>query len=88
MISKHILLITFLNELKLIFLKVKWFYLFLSDTNKSIYNWFFVCSQLKVFKYSYLTQILDEALYISNRSYTLGKGMNPTILPPTVSYSR
>ena len=27
-------------------------------------------------------QILDEALYISYTANTLGKSMNPTILPP------
>ena len=29
-------------------------------------------------------QILDEAVYISHRTNTLGKGMNPTILPPAM----
>ena len=28
-------------------------------------------------------QILYEAVYISNCADTVGKGMNPTILPPT-----
>ena len=30
-------------------------------------------------------QILDEADGISHRTNTLGKGMNPTILPPAMS---
>ena len=40
MICKHILLITFLNEPELIFLfpdKVKWFQVFLYNTNDSIF---------------------------------------------------
>ena len=39
MIGKHILLITFLKEPKFILLPiVKWFHLFQSNTNDSIYN--------------------------------------------------
>ena len=38
MISKHIMLITFLNEPQLMFLHtVRWFHFFLSNTNNSIY---------------------------------------------------
>ena len=38
MISKHILQITFLNEPEVIFFDtVKWFHLFLSNMNNSIY---------------------------------------------------
>ena len=29
-------------------------------------------------------QIQDEADYISHSTYTLGKGMNPIILPPAM----
>ena len=29
-------------------------------------------------------QILDEAVYIVHSTNTLGKGMNPTILPPAM----
>ena len=29
-------------------------------------------------------QILDEAVYILNSANTLGKGRNPTILPPAM----
>ena len=29
-------------------------------------------------------QILDETDYISHSTYTLGKGMNPIILPPVM----
>ena len=36
MISRHILLITFLTTLSLFFRAVKWFHLFLSNLNNSI----------------------------------------------------
>ena len=34
--------------------------------------------------YSYKVQILDKVVWISNSANTLGKGINPTILPPTI----
>ena len=37
MISKHILLITFLNEPEFIFFALRWFYLFLFKTKNSIF---------------------------------------------------
>ena len=61
MISKHILLITFLNERELIFIflhTVKWFHLFQPNTNNLIYYSSFVCTQLNVFKNCYLTQTI------------------------------
>ena len=52
-ICKQILLI-FLNLSELIFWHtVKWFHLFLSNTNNFIYS--FVCTQLNGLKYSYVT---------------------------------
>ena len=45
MISVHILLITFFNEAELIFLRTnKWFHLFLSNKNNSVYYKTFVCT--------------------------------------------
>ena len=49
MISKYILLITLLNE------PVKGFNLFLSNANNCIDYLLFVCTQLNVLKYCYLT---------------------------------
>ena len=57
MVYKHILQKTFLNESELIFLHtVKWFHLFLSNTNNAIYYESFVCSQFNAFKYCYVSR--------------------------------
>ena len=61
MISKHILLITFLNENELIFFcpTIKWFHFFQSNMNNSIYYSSFVYTKFNVFKYCYLTLIIQ-----------------------------
>ena len=56
MICKHILLITFLNEPEFICLHtVKWFQVFLSNTNNSINYYSFISSQLNGSKYCYVS---------------------------------
>ena len=54
MIGKHILLITFSNEHELIFFwgTVKWFQVFLSSMNNSIYYKSFVCTKLVILFYA------------------------------------
>ena len=60
MISKRILYITFLNQPEFFFLHtVKWFHLFISDMNNSIDYNSFVCTQQNVFKYCYLTLMIQ-----------------------------
>ena len=53
---KHILLVTISNKPELIFFHiVKWFQVFLSNTNNSIYYYTFVSTKLNGFKYCYAT---------------------------------
>ena len=60
MISEHILLITFLKETELIFYQtIKWFHLFLSNTNNSTYYLSFVRTQFNVFKYCYVSRTIQ-----------------------------
>ena len=61
MICKPILLITFLNEPVLIFSlhTVKWFQVFLSNTNDSTDNQSLVYTQLNDAKYCYVSQTIQ-----------------------------
>ena len=69
MISKHILLITFLNKLELTcFHTIKWFHLFQSNTNNSIYYQSFVCAQFNVFKYCCVSLTIQLLLFITKNS--------------------
>ena len=59
-LSSYILNTLFINTFsryifKRILHTVKWFHLFLSNTNNSIYYKSFVCTQFNVFRYNYLT---------------------------------
>ena len=49
---------TFWKEPEIIFSTVKWFQVFLSNTNSSIYCWSFVCIQVNGLKCCYLTLII------------------------------
>ena len=71
MISKLILLITFLNKPELIiFYTVEWFHLFLSNTNNFIYHEQFVCTQFNVFKYCYVSQTIQlNTIYLYTYSW-------------------
>ena len=62
-----------------------WFEVFLSNTNISFWrcSW---CNGYRRRKWSRRHEFknLDETDYISHSTNTLGKGMNPIILPPAI----
>ena len=66
-----------------LFFRVKWFHLFLSNTNNSIYNWLFICTELNIFKYCYL--ILRIKL---NISYLFTQLNDQTVLFQTIQFSK
>ena len=88
MISKHILLITFLNKPVLLFLHiVKWFHFFLSNTNNSInYSSYFGGARgvMVIVVGNGHGDSSSNPDCISHSTNTLGKGMNPIILPPAM----
>ena len=46
------------------FLAVKWFPIFISNTNSSIYNQSFGCTQLNGFKYCYVTVTISHTSFV------------------------
>ena len=83
-ICKHVWLITFLNEAELIFSLYtnKWFYVFLSNSNNSMYNESFVYTHLNCSKYCYVSLTIH-----SNFSYLFTQLNNQIVVFQTIQYS-
>ena len=78
MICKQILLITFLEELELFFAHmVKWFQVFLCNTNNSINYESFVCTKINGFMYCDVT----ETIQLNSHFFTQLNGQTILFLP-------